>query len=120
MLSEVSGSLIVRDKNLLMVFDEDREVWNVPAAERFSNEISADAAKRVSEEFTGCETEVLKYKKRLKTDYEMNGEEHVFQPYSVSISGEPDKGEWVPISKLKSMDLATPLAKIRDELVKRL
>lgn len=120
MLSEVSGSLVVRDKSLLMVFSEEEQTWDVPSTVRFSNEISADAAERAAKELTGCDSHVLKYKKKLKTSFTAEGEEHKWQPYSVKIEGEPQNGEWVPISELGSRDLSAPLESVKSKLTSRL
>ncbi len=117
MTVEISGGLVVRDKKLLMVEDDDG--WNIPAVE-VSGEICADAAREITEELTGCSCEVSRYESRLKTRFQFNGQEFVWQPYLLDINGEPDEGEWVPLAELTSRDLVQPLDQIKDKLVERL
>lgn len=116
--AEVSGSIIVRDKNILMV-NENGE-WDIPSDRAQRGELGSDTAERVAESLTSCSSHTLKYKKKLKTNFEQNGEELKWQPYTVEIEGEPQQGEWVPISKIGSRDLASPLEKIKEKLSDRL
>ncbi len=117
--AEVSGSIIVRDKNILMISNDDGE-WNIPSDEAQRGELGSDTAERVAENITNCSCQTLKYKKKLKTNFERNGEELKWQPYTVEIEGEPQEGEWVPISKLDSKNLAAPLKSITEKLSDRL
>lgn len=117
--AEVSGSIIVRDKNILMVSNEDGR-WDIPSDRAQRGELGSDTAERVAEDLTHCSSHTLKYKKKLKTSFEKDGEELKLQPYTVEIEGEPQKGEWVPISKIGTRDLASPLEKIKDKLSNRL
>jgi len=43
---DVSAGLIVRDKKILVTFDESREVWDVPTAAGESGELSSQTAER--------------------------------------------------------------------------
>ncbi len=117
--TEISGSLIVRDKKILMMFDEE-EGWKVPSGTGKSGELGACTAERVAEEATNCSSEAVKYKKRLKTVFEQEGEKYTWQPYAVEVEGEPKKGEWVSLDELESKELATPLESIKEKIVKRL
>jgi hypothetical protein len=117
--AEVSGSIIVRNKNILMISNEDGE-WNIPSDQAQRGELGSDTAERVAEDITDCSCQTLKYKKKLKTNFERDGEEVKWQPYTVEIEGEPQKGEWIPISKLDSKDLASPLKGITEKLSDRL
>lgn len=116
--AEVSGSIIVRDKSILMV--EDEEGWSVPSGQSQRGELGSDTAERVAEDMTGCACQILKYKKKLKTDFTEDGEQLVWQPYTVEIEGEPTEGEWIRISRLGSLELATPLAEVKEKLSDRL
>lgn len=118
--TQVSGSLIVRDKNLLMVYDEDAEVWNVPTGQGKKGELSAETAERIAEEHTGCPSDTTKYKGKLKTSFEHEGEEHTWQPYTVEIEGEPENAEWVKVDDLHTRDVAKPLSKIMEKLKDKL
>lgn len=117
--AEVSGSIIVRNKNILMISNEEGK-WNIPSDQAQRGELGSDTAERVAEDLTECSSHTLKYKKKLKTKYTEDGEQFKWQPYTVEIEGEPQEGEWVPISKLDSKDLASPLRKIKEKLSDRL
>lgn len=117
--AEVSGSIIVRNKNILMISNEEGE-WNIPSDEAQRGELGSDTAERVAEDLTNCSCHTLKYKKKLKTNFEREGEELKWQPYTVEIEGEPKEGEWVPISKLDTKDLASPLENVKEKLSDRL
>ncbi|MFB6144376.1 MAG: hypothetical protein ABEJ98_03630 [Candidatus Nanohaloarchaea archaeon] len=120
MVSEISSGLVVQDSKILMVFDEKSGKWDVPSDSRSSGELSADAAARAVESVTSSDCEVARYRKRLKTVFESSGEERVWQPYTVEISGSPENGEWIPLTDLGSRDLAEPLAAVKDKLMDRL
>lgn len=117
MTVEISSGLVVKDKKLLMV--EDEGGWNVPSAQ-VSGEICADAAKKITEKITGCSCEVSRYESRLKTSFDMNGQEFIWQPYLLVMDGEPSEGEWVPLMELESRELVRPLEQIREKIVDRL
>lgn len=118
--TQVSGSLIVRDKNLLMVYDEEQDVWNVPTGIGKKGELSADTAERIAEECTGCPSDATKYKGKLKTSFTLEGEDHTWQPYTVEIEGEPEDVEWVNVDDLHRKDVAKPLDKIMEKLKNKL
>lgn len=118
--TQISGSLIVRDKNLLMIYDEEQEVWNVPTDRGKKGELSAETAERIAEECTGCSSDATKYKGKLKTNFEINGEEHTWQPYTVEIEGEPEDAEWIKVEELHTVEVADPLSKIMEKLKKKL
>lgn len=120
MVNEVSYGFVVRNKNLLMVFDDSSGVWNVPSTPGERGELSADAAERAVTSLTGCDSRVARYRGCLKTEFEYGGEDVKLQPYSIEIEGDPQDGEWVPISELSSKELAEPLTGIREEMVNRL
>ncbi|MBY6293930.1 NUDIX domain-containing protein [Nanohaloarchaea archaeon H01] len=117
---QVSGSLIVRDKNLLMVYDEKLDQWNVPTDKGKKGELSSEAAERIAEEKTGCSCDATKYRSKLKTTFTVDGEEIVWQPYDIEIEGETEDAEWVSIDSIDSKELAKPLneitAKLKDKL----
>lgn len=117
---EVSGGLVVRNKKLLMKFNEEEDFWTVPQGTRNKGELTADTAERVIEETTGCCSEVIKYRKKLKTSFIMKGEEHVWQPYIADIEGEPEDGEWVPLTDLESKELSPALQIVGETLADKL
>ena len=120
MVFEISGGLVVREKKILMTFDDESEKWSVPTSEGERGELSAEAALRAVEEMTGCGGEVSRYRRRFKTSYEIEEETITWQPFSIELEGEPDQGEWVPISELEEKELVTPMDQVTDELVDRL
>lgn len=119
MTTEVSAGLVKKGKNLLMIFDEETETWALPSERTESGELSADTAVRAVSQLTECECEVVRYHRNLKVEFLSQGEEFKMQAYTIDIQGEPEKGEWVPVSELSSRQLASPIEKIEDELVKR-
>lgn len=114
--TQVSGSLIVRDKNLLMVYDDKTEKWSVPTGERERGELSAETAERLAEEHTGCKSEAERYMSKLKTTFEIEGEKHKWQPYLVQIEGEPEEADWVNLAEIESDQVDKPLRRIFDKL----
>lgn len=118
--SEVSVGLVVRNKNLLMFFDEDEKEWNVPNASRKPGEVSADAAERVVETMTGCTATVSRYRGKIKKTKDHKGRELTVQPYSIDMEGEPENGQWVPVSELDAKNLAHPVEHISEEINGRL
>lgn len=109
--------MIVRNKNLLMFFDDDTQSWNVPSVKDVSGEICADAAERATREVTGCAAEVVRYKGDLKTVFDHEDDSFVWQPYIVDIEGAPENGEWVPISDVESMELSKHLNVAKQKII---
>ncbi len=119
MSSEVSSGLIVRDDKILLVFDSEQEHWDVPSV-NVSGRICADAAREATENLTGCECDVHRYEKKLKTRFSMGGEEYIWQPYLMDLAGEPEEGEWVPLDELGSRQLSPPLDIMKEKMIDRL
>lgn len=120
LVSEVYGSLIVREGRILMLYNEEKQLWDVPNDECVKGELGADAACRAAEEHTECQGEIIKYHKSLKTGLSKDGEELTWQPYEIDIKGSPDKGEWVPLDDLEEKSLMPHIEEIKDKIVKRL
>ncbi|PSH01977.1 MAG: hypothetical protein BRC27_00250 [Nanohaloarchaea archaeon SW_10_44_10] len=118
--TQLSGSLIVRDKNLLMIYNEESDQWNVPNGRGRRGELSADTAERIAEEHTGCSSDATRYMSNLKTSFEAEGEEITWQPYMVEIEGEPEKAEWVNLGEINSDQVAEPLQSIFEKLKNKL
>lgn len=118
--TQVSGSLIVRDKNLLMVYDEKKDKWSVPMDKGQKGELSADTAERIAEEHTGCTCDAVRYRNKLKASFELDGEEITWQPYNVEIEGEPENAEWVSVSEIDQKDIIEPLAEMVEKLKDKL
>lgn len=114
--TQISGSLIVRDKNLLMIYNEKTEKWNVPSGPGKKGELSAETAERLAEEHTGCDSVAERYMGKLKTDFETSGEKKTWQPYMVEIEGSPEKAEWKKVDDLTTDDVAQPLNSIMGKL----
>lgn len=103
-----------------MVQDTQTEKWNFPSADGRSDELSADTAQRAVKTLTQCETNVSRYRDRLKTRFNQEEQEITWQPYSIEIEGTPEQGEWVPVDQLESKDLVQPLEDMKDKLSDRL
>lgn len=101
----------------MMVFDSEEETWSIPSVKNVSGQICANAAAGATQQLTGCKSEVVRYQKKLKSNFSMEGREFVWQPYIINIEGEPQQGEWVPISDVGSKKLDSHLEKIKEKLV---
>lgn len=120
MVKDFSGSLILRDSKILMFYNEEKEFWDVPSGKREDTELSADAASRISEQFTGCSSEVLKYQGKFKTTFNYGDDEVIWQPYMVEIQGDPTEGEWVEKEEIPSKELSPPLQNVSEKLADKL
>jgi ADP-ribose pyrophosphatase YjhB (NUDIX family) len=120
MIEDFSGSLVLRGSKILMFYNEEEDFWDVPSGKREESELSADAASRITENFTGCNTEVQKYQRKFKTTFQTKKGEANWQPYQVEIKGDPKEGEWIEKSEIKSKQLSPPLQKIEDKLADKL
>lgn len=114
MASNVSAGLIFRNKKLLMFFNEEQEVWDVPSAASERGEISADAATRIAEEFAGCQCSVLRYKKSLKVEMETGA---TLFPYLMNLEGSPERGNWKSQDEVEELSLAPHLEEKRSALI---
>lgn len=119
-MTEISGSLIVRQDQLLMIFDDENEEWNVPSDQGEKGELSAETVERVVEERTGCSCEISRYRKQFKTTFEREGEIFTWQPFAVELEGEPEEAEWIPLEELASKELADPISNIHEKLASKL
>ncbi|QGA80491.1 hypothetical protein [Candidatus Nanohalobium constans] len=120
MVTEISSGLVVRNKKVLMTQDSKTQKWNFPSADGRSDELSADTAQRAVQTLTECDTQVSRYRDRLKTRFDQDEKEVTWQPYSIEIEGTPEHGEWVPVDQLESKDLVQPLEEMKDKLSDRL
>ncbi len=100
-----------------MIFDAEEETWSIPSVKNVSGQVCADAAVGATRKVTGCKSEVVRYQKKLKSTFDVNGREFLWQPYIVNIEGEPREGEWVSLSEIDSMQLDHHLENIKDKLV---
>ena len=116
---DISAGLIVRDKKLLMVFDDSKDKWNVPVAAGQEGELSSQTAERAVQKHLDCEGEVTKYRGKLKT--EISHEEKLinWQPYSVEIEDDPETGKWIPFSDIREDEVAEPLPQLAEKMSKK-
>ena len=121
MTMDVSAGLIVRDKKILVTFDESREVWDVPTATGESGELSSQTAERAVEKAIGMGGEVTKYRGKLKTEISYEEELINWQPYSVEIEGEPEEGKWISLKEIDPEDeeIADPLPRLAEKMSKK-
>lgn len=120
MIEDFSGSLVLRGSKILMFYNDEKEFWDVPSGKRQEAELSADAASRITEKFTGCNSKVQKYQRKFKTTFESGEGEATWQPYLVDIKGEPKEGEWIDKEEITSKELSPPLQKVGDKLADKL
>ncbi|QKQ98917.1 hypothetical protein GKQ38_05355 [Candidatus Nanohaloarchaea archaeon] len=115
-VSSISAGLIVRSKKLLVFYNEEEDAWDVPTVKPEKGELSADAAKRVSESFSGVNCSIKKYRKKLKT--QVSGEN--WNPYVLEVDGEPERGEWVTKNELKDRDLVPHIEEMKEKFAKKI
>lgn len=115
--TEISSGLILRNKRLLMFFDEEDQRWDVPSVNDVSGEICATAAERATTEVTGCDSNVVRYQGDLKTRFTDGEENFLWQPYIIDIEGEPEKGQWVPVSEIESKQLSGHLDRAKEKIL---
>lgn len=120
MVSQVSTALVVNEKKLLMVFDEEESAWNTPSLSRKKGELSAEAAERALETHTGCTSETVRYRKKYKTTVTKGENEVTVQSFEIEITEEPENGEWVHVSELDSKKLAPSLEKVKGTIKDKL
>lgn len=118
--TEFSGSIIVRNQKILLFRNQEKGYWNVPTGRGEKGELSAEVAKRITEEKTGCECEVLRYKKQMKTIVTEEEKEITWHPYVADIEGEPEKGEWTPIKQIEEKNLSPMLEETKESLRKKI
>ena len=121
MTMDVSAGLIVRDKKILVTFDEARQPGDVPRAAGESGELSSQTAERAVENAIGMEGEVTKYRGKLKTEISYEEELINWQPYSVEIEGEPEEGKWISLKEIDPEDdeIADPLPRLAEKMSKK-
>lgn len=115
-VSSISAGLIVQSKKLLVFYNEEEDAWDVPTVRPEKGELSADAARRVSEDFSGVGCSIKKYRKKLKT--EVSGEN--WNPYVLEIDGEPQRGEWVSKAELKERQLVPHIEEMKEKFAKKI
>ncbi len=120
MVSEVSVGLVVKDRKLLMFFDDVSETWSVPQRDGTNGELTSVTAEKAVNQLTGCKSSVSKYRGKFKTTMVCEGKEVNWQPYSIEIEGEPENGQWIPLKEIKEKELAEPLTKVSEKIASRL
>lgn len=118
---DLSAGLIVRDKKLFMVFDEEKEKWDVPKAAGESGELSSDTAERAVKQHLDCGMNVTKYRGKLKTEVSHNEKLINWQPYSVEIDeeAEPENGKWISFDDITEDEVAEPLPELAEQMSKK-
>lgn len=117
---EISGCLILKNDKILMTYRSDIDAWGVPQGPRKKGELTSDAAERIAETVTGCSSSTSRYRRKLKTEFEVEGERFLWQPYSMEIDGEPEEAEWVPVDQLSGRELAPPLSTVAGKMEDKL
>jgi len=112
---ELSGGLIFSDGEIL-VFEQDGEL-SIPQGEGEHGELSAEAAERISEMMTGVDCEATKYRGGMKTQFEVDEEQAVWQPFVIETPEEAEpNGQWVDPEELSEDEVAEPLDTVLEDV----
>jgi len=123
-LTELAGSLIVEDGEILLLYREDEEHWEVPGGKVEEDESPTEAAVREAEEEIGVEIELRK--PFYTGEFQHNDEMFLWNSYVAEITqGEPkiqegkfEKLGWFKGSELDDLKLAPNLEMILPALRK--
>ncbi|MFB6145669.1 MAG: hypothetical protein ABEJ99_04160 [Candidatus Nanohaloarchaea archaeon] len=115
-MKEVSCGLVLEGDKILLQFDSENQVWDIPHDTGKRGELGADTAERVASEVAGCDARVLKYKKKLKTEFDDEGEHYKYQPYVVELEDEPKEGEFVSPEELEPDNVSKSLQEMKGKL----
>jgi 8-oxo-dGTP diphosphatase len=123
-LNQIAGTVIIEDKNILLLYREDEQHWEVPGGKVEDGESPTDAAEREATEEIGV---AVSLEKPFYTgEFQHDGEIFVWHAYLAEIEeGEPEiqedkfkKLEWFKGSELDELELAPNLEMILPALRK--
>lgn len=121
---ELAGNLIVEDDEILLLYREDEEHWEVPGGKVEEEESPTETAKREAEEEIGVEVELQK--PFYSGEFQHSGDMFLWHGYvSEIVEGEPEieedefeELEWFEGSELDDIELAPNLQMILPSLRK--
>ncbi len=119
MTTEVSAGIVSKGKRVLMRFDDKTETWDLPTARSERGELSADTAERAIKEL-GAECESIRYRNKLKENFDLDGESITVQTFAIELLEEPEEGEWVPIDEIENRNLAPATNTLKEKLIEKI
>lgn len=119
METDFSAGLVIQEKKILMVFNEEEETWTLPSTTTNSGELSSQTAERAVEEALGTKANAEKYMKKMKVTVEQEEGESMWHPYVVDIDSEPEKGEWKDTSEFSTLKLEEPVSQVAEKIEDR-
>jgi 8-oxo-dGTP diphosphatase len=123
-ITELAGSILVEDGEILLLYRKDRDHWEVPGGKVKEDESPTEATVREAREEIGVE---ISLEKPFYTgEFQHNGEIFLWNGYVADIEeGTPEiqedkfeKLEWVKGSELDDLELAPNLKMILPALRK--
>ena len=119
MTTEVSAGIVSKGKSVLMRFDDKTETWDLPTARSERGELSADTAERAIKELGG-ECESIRYRNKLKDNFELDGEDFTVQTFAIELLEEPEEAEWIHVDELEEKKLAPATKTIKEALIEKI
>lgn len=120
MTSELSAGIVSKGKSVLMEQDKSNGTWDIPNKRCESGELSADAAKKAIHELTDSDIESIRYRNKLKHNFDINGEKVTVQSFAIEIEEEPVEGKWIKADELSEMNLAPAASSMREKIVDKI
>lgn len=118
--SELSAGIVSKGKSVLMEHDESSGTWDIPNRRCRSGELSADAAKKAINELTDSDIESIRYRNKLKHNFDLDGEEITVQSFAIEIEEEPVEGKWIKADELNEKNLAPAASNMREKIVDKI
>jgi mutator protein MutT len=123
-MEKLAGNLILRNKQILLLYRKDEEYWEVPGGKVEEDESPTQAAVREAKEEIGVEIELKK--PFYSGEFQKNEEIFLWHAYVSEIkNGEPDIQEdkfrelkWIEPGELDELDLAPNLEMVLPALRK--
>lgn len=120
---ELAGNLIVDDRQILLLYREDEEHWEVPGGKVEGGESPTEAAVREAKEEIGVDVELEK--PFYSGEFQHDGQMFLWHGYVARIEEEPSLQEdrfsemkWFYSTQLENIDLAPNLEMILPALRK--
>lgn len=114
MISEIAGSLIIRDGEILLLYREEQGHWDVPGGKVKKGESPTETAVREAREEIGAEVELEK--PFYSGEFQREDEIFLWHGYIASTDEEPEiqedrfeKMAWTDPAQLDDMSLASNL-----------
>lgn len=120
-MEEIAGCLIIKEKNLLLIYRSDEEYWEIPGGKIEEDESPTKAAVRETREEVGVEAELEK--PFYSGEFEKQGKLYLWHGYIAKTEEKPEKSEeqiekieWVGKERLEKIKLAPNLKQVEPAL----